>query len=78
MRPHCEPDPRTGRCVTCADEALEARVVALLPGPGAEVDIDGVLQEIALDLLEHPVAVGDRVLVHAGVALVRLERNRTE
>jgi hypothetical protein len=67
-------DPHSGHCVTCADEASELEVVALqgdgiarcLAPDGAEVDV-------MTDLVGQ-VACGDRLLVHAGTALARLEQ----
>lgn len=70
--PACPPDA-DGHCVTCSDEGIEMRVL--------EVGADGLGRcagegegegEVELTLVE-PVAVGDRVLVHAGVAIARLE-----
>ena len=57
-------------CITCGDVAVEARVVALHNG-SALIEKDGAREEVAVELLED-VAVGDRVLCHAGVALERL------
>lgn len=71
--PVCEPDPLTGRCVTCADEGVEGRVLALLEHALAEVLMEGRVREVAMDLLDD-VAVGDRVLVHAGVAIAHMGR----
>lgn len=67
----CPVDPATGRCATCADEGVEGRVLALREGALAEVEMEGGVREVAMELLEG-VAVGDRVLVHAGVAIARL------
>ncbi len=62
----CDP---TGHCITCSDEGVPMRVVSL-SGEGAVcVDDDGISHEgVAVELVE-PVAPGDRVLVHAGVAI---------
>lgn len=60
-------------CITCADEGRAGRVVALHAASMASVELDGRIEEVALDLLDG-VAPGDHVLVHAGVALVRLDR----
>jgi D-sedoheptulose 7-phosphate isomerase len=57
-------------CITCGDVAVEARVVALHNG-SALIEKDGAREEVAVELLDD-VAVGDRVLCHAGVALERL------
>ena len=57
-------------CITCGDVAIEARVVALHNG-SALIERNGAREEVAVELLDE-VAVGDRVLCHAGVALERL------
>ncbi len=70
-RPDCGPE--TG-CITCGDEATRMRVLeldaesglALCAGP------NGVAGEVDTALVE-PVTPGTEVLVHAGVALVRLD-----
>lgn len=67
----CEVDPATGRCATCADEGIEGRVLSLADGDLAEVEMEGHVREVAVELLDR-VAVGDRVLVHAGVAIAWL------
>lgn len=69
--PFCEIDPMTGRCATCADEGVEGRVLALRDGALAEVEMEGRVREVAVELLDR-VGVGDRVLVHAGVAIAWL------
>ena len=61
-------------CITCADEGVEVRVV----GTGADgltdcVDAQGVAGVVDTALVGQ-VVPGDALLVHAGVALVRLER----
>lgn len=66
MSDPCEP---TGRCITCGDEGLPMRVVSLTGDGAVCVDDQGARHEgIAVDLVE-PVAPGDRVVVHAGVAI---------
>jgi hydrogenase maturation factor len=60
-------------CITCSDEGLpmtvlrvdDARALALCE------DGDGARSSVEIALVE-PVARGDRLLVHAGTALVRL------
>jgi hydrogenase maturation factor len=64
-------------CITCADEGVEVRVVA----PGADglaecVDPAGV-RGVVDTALVGAVAPGDALLVHAAVALARLEREVT-
>lgn len=68
--PVCEPDPVTGRCATCADEAVEGRVLALGEDALAQVQMEGTIRTVAMELLDD-VRVGERVLVHAGVAIAR-------
>ena len=67
---HCGSD----HCITCADEGVAMEVARLDGGPGlAEcVADDGTTGTVETTLVD-PVAPGDRVLVHAGVALVRLD-----
>ncbi|EXI85456.1 MAG: Hydrogenase isoenzymes formation protein HypC [Candidatus Accumulibacter sp. BA-94] len=57
--------------------ALPCRVVELLPGEQAMVDIAGVGKQISLALVDD-VAVGDYVIVHVGYALTRLDRDEAE
>jgi hydrogenase maturation factor len=59
-------------CITCSDEGVEMRVVARQPdGLAVCIDEGGSRTEVMTDLVAG-VAPGDRVLVHAGVALTRL------
>jgi hydrogenase maturation factor len=64
----------TCTCVTCSDEGLPFRVRALDARDGlAEcTGEDGAEAEVDVTLVA-PVTVGDTVLVHAGVAIARLE-----
>jgi hydrogenase maturation factor len=56
-------------CITCSDEGVRMRVVALSDEGAVCIDEDGSTHEgIAVELVE-PVAPGDHVLVHAGVAI---------
>ena len=57
-----------GHCVTCSDEGVPMRVVEVRDGHLALCD-DG--SEVMTDLVA-PVAPGDELLVHAGVALTVL------
>lgn len=59
-------------CLTCGDVAVEVEVVAV-EGTAAVVEHGGARETVAVDLVG-PVAPGDRLLCHAGVALERLER----
>lgn len=40
----------------------------------ADVEIGGVKRQVRLDIIDEPAAVGDFVIVHAGFALRRLDR----
>ena len=57
--------------------ALPCRVVDLLPGEQAMVDIAGVGKQISLALVDE-VAVGEYVIVHVGYALTRLDPDEAE
>jgi len=60
-----------GHCVTCADEGVEMRVAEVADdGLATCVDAAGTRHEVMVDLVA-PIAVGDGVLVHAGVAIAR-------
>ncbi len=69
--PRCGPEDG---CITCGDEATPMRVLALDGTSGLALcaDPDGVSSEVDLALVE-PVEPGSEVLVHAGVALTRLD-----
>lgn len=66
MDPFVAPD----RCITCSDEGLPMRVAELPRVDGIAICTDeaGAVHEVAVDLLE-PLAIGDEILVHAGVAI---------
>jgi hydrogenase maturation factor len=56
-------------CITCGDEGVPMRVLAVEIDGAVCVDGDGTRHEgVAVDLVE-PVTPGDRVIVHAGVAI---------
>jgi hydrogenase maturation factor len=57
-------------CITCGDIAVTATVVAVT-GAMATVDIDGARERVGIDLVE-PVAVGELLLCHAGIALEKV------
>jgi hydrogenase maturation factor len=68
----CE-DPH--HCVTCADEGVAMRVVAIDDARGlalCEAVAGGGRESVEIALVE-PVAPGDALLVHAGTALAKLE-----
>jgi hydrogenase maturation factor len=59
-------------CITCGDEALPMRVRRIDEARGLALceDEDGRSSSVETALLED-VAVGDRLLVHAGTAIAR-------
>jgi hydrogenase maturation factor len=61
-------------CITCSDEGIAMRVAQAADARGIAScrDEDGALADVDVLLVE-PVAPGDVVLVHAGVAIARLE-----
>jgi hydrogenase maturation factor len=59
-------------CITCGDEAVAMEVVRLNGSLAVCRDDESQVHEVAVDLVE-PVGAGDGVLVHAGVAIRRLE-----
>ncbi len=59
-------------CITCGDEAVAMEVVRENGSYAMCRDDESQLHEVAIDLVE-PVGAGDGVLVHAGVAIRRLE-----
>jgi hydrogenase expression/formation protein HypC len=66
---HC--DPAEG-CITCGDVGVPMRVLRADGALALCADAADATQDVAVDLV-WPVAAGDRVLVHAGVAIGRLE-----
>jgi hydrogenase maturation factor len=58
-------------CLTCGDVAVEG-VVRQVLGDSAVVEVQGRLEEVGIELVA-PVARGDVLLCHAGIALQRLE-----
>jgi hydrogenase expression/formation protein HypC len=72
VTPACE-DPH--HCVTCADEGVAMRVVAVDGARGLALceTADGAARESVEIALVDPVVPGDALLVHAGTALTKLE-----
>lgn len=72
MRPVCTPGP-AGRCSVCGDEAVAVRVVSI-DGASDTARVEGPLEidTVALDLVED-VAPGDRIMVHMGFAIARVD-----
>ncbi|HVL31525.1 MAG TPA: HypC/HybG/HupF family hydrogenase formation chaperone [Solirubrobacteraceae bacterium] len=60
-------------CITCGDVALPLNVLRLDDERGLALcaDDDGRSETVEIDLVA-PVAVGDRLLVHAGTAIAKL------
>jgi hydrogenase maturation factor len=63
-----EPECSADVCVTCSDEGRVAEVVVVLERGRAEALVAGSIETIDVSLID-PVAPGDLVLVHAGVAI---------
>lgn len=55
--------------------AWPMRIVELLDGSYATAEIDGINRRVSLRLLDN-VSVGDHVLVHAGFAIEKIEREK--
>ena len=70
LAPTC--DYTTG-CITCGDVAVPLTVVRLDAERGLALcaDDEGKSETVEIDLVA-PVAPGDRILVHAGTAIARL------
>ena len=58
------------RCITCGDVAVTAKVVEVT-GVTATVEADGTRERVGIELVQ-PVAVGDLLLCHAGIALEKV------
>jgi hydrogenase maturation factor len=65
---HCEV---TDGCITCGDVAVALTVIDVHGSDALCRDEDGRTEDVATELVD-AVVVGDRLLVHAGVALERL------
>ena len=62
-----------GHCITCADEALQVRVLYVDDEHGlAQVTLKGTEEEIDISLVES-IMPGDILLVHGGVAIARVD-----
>ena len=70
-------DLETG-CITCGDVALPLTVLRIDDERGLALcaDDDGRRETVETDLVA-PVAQGDRLLVHAGTAIARLDEEAT-
>jgi len=56
--------------------AIPMRIVAIV-GPTAVAEVDGVSRQVRLDLLPE-VSLGDYVLIHAGLAIARVDAEHAE
>ena len=67
----CEPEHG---CITCGDEAVELRVVKIDDARGLALceNAEGARETVEIALVL-PVTLGDRLLVHAGTAIARLQ-----
>ena len=63
--------PDGATCVTCGDVAVVARVVRVA-GDTATVEVAAAREQVGVELVG-PVAVGDFLLCHAGIALAQVE-----
>jgi hydrogenase maturation factor len=61
-------------CITCGDQAFGMQVVAVDAARGLAVCVDEEGRRSEIDtVLVDPTVPGERLLVHAGVAIARLE-----
>jgi hydrogenase maturation factor len=58
-------------CLTCADEAIAARVLAV-DGLEASVEVARQVEHVAIDLVPDALP-GELLLCHAGIALERID-----
>jgi len=58
-------------CITCGDEGVLMTVIELRDGDTVCADQQRARHDVAVDLVA-PVAIGDELLVHAGVAIKNL------
>jgi hydrogenase maturation factor len=74
-RPDAAAQCAGGHCVTCADEGIPMRVLRVDERRGLALCVAGDGSRSAVEVeLVGPVEAGESILVHAGVALVKLER----
>ena len=57
--------------------AIPAKVIEIFDDGLANVEVEGVIKDISLDLLDG-IKVGDYVIVHVGYALARLDQKEAE
>ncbi len=61
-------------CITCGDDGVPMDVIAVDVERELALCADGERRESIEIALVAPVAPGDRLLIHAGTAIARLER----
>lgn len=67
-----------GHCITCSDEAVAVTVISIDDSTGlAQVAVEDVVEEVDITLIDE-VTIGDRVLVHGGVAITHLGKAEHE
>jgi hydrogenase expression/formation protein HypC len=69
----CSAEAGDGGCLTCGDVAVPLTVVAVAGADARCRDEAGRAETVAVELVG-PVGAGDRLLVHAGVAIEVLAR----
>lgn len=52
--------------------AIPAKVIKLSEGGLADIELEGVVKEVSLDLVDG-VGIGDYVIVHVGYALAKMD-----
>lgn len=57
--------------------AIPAKVVKLRDGGLADIELEGVVKEVSLDLVDD-VVVGDYVIVHVGYALTKMDQEEAQ
>ena len=57
--------------------AIPARVVELLPGLRAVVDLSGVRKDVSMDLVSDA-QLGDYVIIHVGYAIGKIDPEEAE
>ena len=66
-----DPSPVSDVCITCGDVAVELEVVEIDRSDALCRAPDGGVERVAIDLVQ-PVSIGDRLLVHAAVAISKV------
>lgn len=69
----------SGQCITCSDEGVPMRVASIDDSIGLARCIDeaGAESDVMIALVPD-VQIGDRLLVHAATALIRLGSHRSD